>query len=209
MVEINSKDYRDYYIKDGKLIGEFEQCYQKIDDPWDVGDALDITYNITLGVIESFYKAGQKLLDLSCGKGVFTKRIKDRCQCYTVGSDISKTACRKASISYPDITFIPYDLLKFEQCPFKEEQFDIILLNKVLWGLIPRLSEIMRFVPYLIRQGGYLIISQHLFHPANQTYGKDVLSTVQDLEKMISIKKELLIEFMLGVNPYIILVSQK
>ena len=31
---INSKDYHDYVIKDGKLVGEFEQMYQNVKDPW-------------------------------------------------------------------------------------------------------------------------------------------------------------------------------
>ncbi|MEP2456342.1 hypothetical protein, partial [Roseibium sp.] len=30
-----SNDYHDYVIKDGKLVGKFEEMYQKCDDPWD------------------------------------------------------------------------------------------------------------------------------------------------------------------------------
>lgn len=211
MVEINSKDYRDYYIKNGVFISEIEQMYQKIDDPWDIGDAKELSYNITLGVIESFCKPGYKLLDLGCGKGVFTKRIKDRCQCETIGSDISKTACDKAKKTYPDISFIEYDLLKFEKCPFQGNQFDVVLLNKVLWGVIERLREILNFLPTLLKQSGYLVISQHLFRPNSpkQTYGKSILSTVQDLEKMILLKKELCVEFTQGEEPYYILVHKK
>ena len=27
-------DYKDYVIKDGKLVGAFEEMYQKVDNPW-------------------------------------------------------------------------------------------------------------------------------------------------------------------------------
>ncbi len=211
MVEINSKDYRDYYIKDGVLIGEIEQMYQNIDDPWDIGDANDLAYNITLGVLESFCKSNYKLLDLGCGKGIFTRRVKERCQCGTIGADVSKTACEKANKAFPDIAFVEYDLLQFEKCPFEEEQFDIVLLSKVLWGLIPRLPEMLRFIPKLLKRGGYLIISQHLFRPnsSKQTYGNSVLSTIDDLEKMIVLKKELCVEFTQGIEPYYIIVYEK
>ena len=34
-MEINSNNYRDFVFKDGKLIGEFEQMYQKSEEvPW-------------------------------------------------------------------------------------------------------------------------------------------------------------------------------
>ena len=33
-MRITSKDYHDYVIKDGNFIGEFEQMYQNVDDPW-------------------------------------------------------------------------------------------------------------------------------------------------------------------------------
>ena len=45
MSELKSKDYHDYFIKDGRFIGRFDEMYKNVDDPWHIdrlGRRLDM-----------------------------------------------------------------------------------------------------------------------------------------------------------------------
>ena len=42
MSVINSADYHDYFIKDGRFIGEFEQMYRNVEDPRVVIEQADV-----------------------------------------------------------------------------------------------------------------------------------------------------------------------
>ena len=39
MSHTGTTDYHDYFIKDGRFIGRFEEMYRDVDDPWHI-DAL-------------------------------------------------------------------------------------------------------------------------------------------------------------------------
>ena len=67
--------YQDYVIKDGNIIGEFEQMYQDFDDPWEQGAKEEWASEkiVALKMIEKLKP--KKVIELGCGHGHFTNRI--------------------------------------------------------------------------------------------------------------------------------------
>src|SRR3989304_10537934 len=116
MVEINSDDYHDFVIKNGQLIGEFEQMYGKAKDvPWHQDkqeDWLDI--RLTIEMLRK-YSPFDYICDFGCGLGFFLEILKRK-----VGTtksrlfdlDVSPTCCRKAKEIFPNIEFCVFDLMK-------------------------------------------------------------------------------------------------
>ena len=71
-----SNDYHDYVFKNGKLIGEFEQMYQKSKDiPWHQDKAADsLDYKITLA-ISSAISPFDEICEIGCGLGYFLEAL--------------------------------------------------------------------------------------------------------------------------------------
>jgi len=115
MVEVDSNDYHDYVIKDGKLIGEFEQMYIKSQViPWHQDrqeNWLDV--RLTIELLKS-YGPFDLICDFGCGLGYFLNHIAQSCgtvESVLYGYDISETACIKGKSIFPHITFDQFDLM--------------------------------------------------------------------------------------------------
>ena len=115
MVEINSDDYHEYVIKDGKLIGEFDQMYCKSQNiPWHQDEQenwLDI--RLTIELLKE-YGPFRQISDFGSGYGYFLKHIARYSATndfVLYGYDVSKTACVKGSSIFSDITFHQFDLM--------------------------------------------------------------------------------------------------
>lgn len=69
MIEINSKDYHEYIIKNGSLIGEFEQMYAKSEGiPWKQDkEAYAIYSNFIIEMMQSMNITYNNILDIGCG----------------------------------------------------------------------------------------------------------------------------------------------
>ena len=112
---VNSNDYHDYVFKDGKLVGEFDQMYQKSKDiPWHQDkDPERLDCKIALSILET--KAPySSILDIGCGLGYFTDEIHKFCtkDGNTIGTDISPTAVDKARKLFPNLRFEVLDITK-------------------------------------------------------------------------------------------------
>lgn len=84
--------YQDYVIKDGKFIGEFESMYQNVAEvPWHQDKtAYDLICEFDLTILRHFYSKckWRKILDVGCGLGYFTSRLKKNFfNCKVVGCD--------------------------------------------------------------------------------------------------------------------------
>ena len=126
MVEINSDDYHEYVIKDGELIGEFDQMYRKSGNiPWHQDEQenwLDIRLAIEL---LKEYGHFRQISDFGSGYGYFLKHIAQYCgtdKSVLYGYDVSKTACAKGSSIFPDIVFHQFDLMhNYTKDEFQEQ----------------------------------------------------------------------------------------
>jgi SAM-dependent methyltransferase len=182
---IDSDDYRDYVIRDGRFIGAFEDMYRRIDDPWNIGDASGIQYDLVLYLIRRYgiCREGGKVLDIGCGKGAFTARLRDILPAADIlAVDISPTAVRRAEEAHtlPGVTFSVLDILKdYRSLP---RGYDLAVLSQMVWYILPGLPEVLRHVlGSVLKADGYLLVNQTFYRPGVQSYGKEVVSTVEDL----------------------------
>ena len=91
--------YQDYVIKDGKLVGEFEQMYQDFDDPWEqtTREAWASEKAVALNLIQKLQ--AKRVIELGCGLGHYTQKI-HKLGVDVLGVDVSKTAIDKAKLNY-------------------------------------------------------------------------------------------------------------
>ncbi|MEM1554495.1 MAG: class I SAM-dependent methyltransferase [Thermoproteota archaeon] len=97
-----------------------------------------------------------KVIDLGCGNGNFTLKVKEKIGCKSIsGLDIHKPALEEAKKK--SIKVIEWDLNNFPY-PFKDEEFDIVVSNQVIEHLffpIRFLKEVYR----ILKPHGYAVIS--------------------------------------------------
>lgn len=186
------KDYHNYVIKDGKFIGKFEEMYRKIDDPWLHGDASAIQYDIMLNLMKT-NKTCQKrcrILDIGCGKGAFTSRLKENFKRSEIlAVDISETAIRKAKTKYKNLK------INFRTTDIKNSyktiggKFDIIVLSQVLWYILP---EFKKIISYLLKnslaKNGFLLINNFFYNAKLQKYGNAWVEAPEDMNNLIKMR---------------------
>src|SRR5450631_1681417 len=87
--------YQDYVIRDGRLIGEFEQLYRDFEDPWLEAKseqfASDKAAGLNLLCRLKAHHGIRSVLELGCGFGHFSARVAAN-DLKAVGIDISETA---------------------------------------------------------------------------------------------------------------------
>ncbi|MDD1665536.1 MAG: class I SAM-dependent methyltransferase [Methanomicrobiales archaeon] len=186
---IDSDDYRDYVIKGGMFIGAFEEMYRRVEDPWNIGDAREIQYDLLLYLIarHRICHGGGRILDIGCGRGAFTARLKGLLpDAEILAVDISPTAVRKAEKSYP-IPGISFSVLDIQaEYTRLRREYDLVVISQMVWYILPRLKVIMEHVlTHVLKEGGYLLVNQAFYRPEDQSYGKEMLSTVEDLVRII------------------------
>ena len=140
-MKIKSKNYHDYIIKDGKFIGEFEEMYQNIDDPWHHGDTVALQYDLTLYLIDRYKICSSRgrALDIGCGKGAFTARLKKAIpKTQILAVDIAPTAIKKAKQKHRrlGIDFRVMDIQK--EYKNINKKFDLIIVSQIMWYKIGR-----------------------------------------------------------------------
>lgn len=188
-MEIDSKDYHDFVIKDKKLIGEFDQMYQKSEDiPWHQ-DQIESWIDVRLAV--QMLKQDvpfDVIVDVTCGLGYFLdvlKRQVGSCRCCSLGFDLSITACKKASVLFSDSTFYNKDLTK--NGPVLAVIDNSKYLYAIRGSLFYMIKDINNVVDNLydsIPSGGFLLVSQG-FPPLNNDFlGKDILPEPLSVERL-------------------------
>ena len=91
---IDSNDYHDYVIKDGRLVGEFENMYQNCDNPWpeSIEDMEANTASKRIKKLIDEYKIGS-ILSLGSGLGSHLNwLIEGHENIKAEGVELSKTA---------------------------------------------------------------------------------------------------------------------
>ena len=170
-----SLDYHDYVIKDGKFIGKFEEMYVCCEDPWHQ-DSVQPWEETALTLLKS--RAYQQVLDIGCGKGRFTQRIKEITGARVVAIDTSSTAIRMASESYPEIQF---STARVPPLPFPDTSFDLVVCSGLLWYVLPKMQYLFKEIQRVLTERGQVLIIHHAYQPGEQRYGNEVMETAEDL----------------------------
>lgn len=169
--------YQDYVIKDGLLVGEFEQMYQDYDDPWEQTTREEFASEkaVTLNLIKKLN--AQRVIELGCGLGHFTKKIADL-GVNALGVDISETAIKKARSKYLNCNFELGDILDYHI--FRKYNPDIIVMAEITWYVLEKLDNFLQFLrkefPYT-----YLIHLLTTYAVGIQKYGNEKFTDLKEI----------------------------
>lgn len=98
------------------------------------------------------------------------------------GIDISQTAINKAKSLFPEIRFVCSDVLK--ERPLPGEYFDLVVIKEVFWYVLNNLAQFFQNVIAMIRQGGYLYVSQS-FPEAEKWVGQEMIDSPDRLKNIL------------------------
>ena len=183
-----SRDYHDYFIKDGRFVGQFEEMYRYTDDPWHIealGRRLDM--DAALFLLKNSHESYRKILDLGCGKGFFTNLLLELDPDEVWACDVSETAISQAQARYTDprLRFFASDLTHIEDIPAPENYFDLVVMAQTIWCILPQIEDILGACLNLMTENGSLLVSQHFLQPGQQKYGAEIISQPADLIRML------------------------
>jgi SAM-dependent methyltransferase len=175
--------YQDYVIKDGTLIGNFEEMYHESSKiPWHQDEtAYAIFSDLDIVILKNMQKSYnfQKVADIACGLGYFTQRVADEVliENNISGFDISETAVKQANQRFPQISFQVLDILK--KVPLKlKNAYDLVICKECHWYVLHQLDYFQKQL--LDISSAYVYICQSF--PENDTYlGKEVFPNPETL----------------------------
>lgn len=175
-MDIASDDYHDFFIRDGKLIGEFEQMYRKSRHaPWHQDEACDKWFNKVSAALVGHAlddPSVRTVFEVGSGLGYFLSQFAGEGRTLT-GTDVSATAVEKARALFPGISF-EVDDIRFEG---RRGPYDLCLMQAVCWCIFPHMDDVVRNVTATVRPGGYLFLGE-CFQPLDGPFaGKDIIPT--------------------------------
>ncbi len=185
--EIASSDYHDYVIKDGRLIGEFDQMYRNVSDPWrSVAQVDSFRNDLLLGALAHLRPGVRKALDLGCGLGALTARLQTAAPAAEWHAcDVSPRAIERAAAAAPGVRFFVQDLARAGELPFERASLDLVTMSEVMWYILPHLPGVLDRLYELLRAGGHLLLLQYFLDPEQQQYGKEIVAGPGDLLRLI------------------------
>jgi SAM-dependent methyltransferase len=187
MPVIDSPDYHDYFIKDGRFIGEFEQMYRNVEDPWYCAGRSHSLFNDLLVALATHLAPPRAaILEAGCGLGALAARLKAALPDADVrGCDVSPTAIEKAREKHPDVGFFVQDLTTLERAPLPSGSLDVVTLAQVLWCVLPSAPHIIREIFRLLKPNGSLLVLQQFYGDAEQKYGRGIVEDPSDFLAMV------------------------
>lgn len=176
--------YQDYVIKDGKLVGEFEQMYKDFDDPWEQSEKENHASDksVCINLVEAFGR--NNVIEFGCGFGQLTDRLRKICP-NTIGLDISQTAIKKAMKRYPKCDFRISKFPNFDL--LRSLQPDCIVMADITWYV---LDDLDRFLEFLKKEmPNTLLIHLLTTYPkGEQIYGVDKFASLPEIKEYFGMK---------------------
>lgn len=171
--------YQDYVIKDGKLVGEFEQMYRDFNDPWEQSTREQGAFE-KLVALEIIRRQGfRRVVELGCGFGDYTVKLQ-QVTGNILGIDVSKTAIQKARLRHPDVDFVAADILDFDV--YRHFKPDCIVMAEITWYVLDKINMFKSFLHKEMRGGG-LIHLLMTYCEDEQKYGRDYFTNLDGIMK--------------------------
>ena len=174
-----SVDYHDYSIKDGKLIGKFEDMYRySAQVPWHQDKIIERYYGrIYLNVIEyAFEKKVKSVLEVGCGYGYVLSKLKRNGISFS-GFDVSATAISMATELHPDINFFVDDLRRLSH----KKKYDLVICKDVLWYVLNDFDAVINNLCSLIEDAGCVFVGLSFPNLEKPYFGKELLGGPEEL----------------------------
>lgn len=183
------RDYRQYVIQDGEFIGEFEEMYQRCDDPWRCNEnAESFPNDLFLTLAKRSSSDGATVLDVGCGEGPLTARLAGELEgADVIGVDISSTAVEEARRRHDEPDFATLDIRSEDPSPLVEGDFDVVTMAQLLWYVLEDLDEVFFQVHRSLAEDGSLVILQYFLSPDDQEYGNEIMETHEDLREHLRV----------------------
>ncbi|MFC1580605.1 class I SAM-dependent methyltransferase [Thermodesulfobacteriota bacterium] len=194
------ENYHDYVIKDGEFIGDFEKMYQSCTDPWHQDSKVFHFKDLSIAILQLHgFNEFSSILDIGCGKGKFTNKIKQLFPGAKVsGLDISDTAIKTAMARYQQIEFITADI-RVDHIDYSK--FDLIFMTEIMWYVLPNLQDIFREINHGLQVSkGIFILNNHLYQPGEQKYGSEYINDLKSLLNILPFRVEYVMEHNRFVN---------
>jgi SAM-dependent methyltransferase len=174
----DGKSYHDYFIRDGKFIGRFEDMYKNCDDPWEQStrERWRSEKTVALGLMR---KLGVKrVLELGCGLGYFTEQIASL-GVEVLGVDVSETAVQRARELHPGCQFRAGDIL--DAAIYREFKPELILMAEITWCVLDKLDAFLAFFRKEL-PSTYLIHLLNTYPPGVQKYGREKFTNLEEIK---------------------------
>lgn len=178
--------YQDYVIKDGKLVGEFEEMYQDFLDPWEQSVREEFSLEKMLGIQLIKWKQSKSVLELGCGFGHYINKITSECGCVGTGIDVSKTAIEKGRQKYSEnknLTLlqgaIDDEALLLRQDP------DVLVMAEITWYVLDYLDAFKKFLTSHLT-GKHILHLLMTYKPGEQQYGREFFTNLDEIRAYFS-----------------------
>lgn len=171
--------YQDYVIRDGQLIGEFDEMYQDFDDPWAQSTREDHALEKLIG-IELLEKYGTKRpLEYGCGLGYYTQKLYEKFGC-AGGVDISGTAIQKAKQNFSGPLFSVADLL--DRGVLESFNPDCICMVEISWYVLGKIDEFKKLLMETSKGCGFFHTLM-TYAPGQQKYGSEYFTNLEEIKE--------------------------
>lgn len=171
-----SKDYVFTTDPQGKLSfkGDFEEYYKNEQDPWEQSAAGESAnyYLSSRSRIAKYIEAkkASQVLEIGCGLGYACKHFHSMYSSTYSGWDICNAAINKAKKMFPEFSFNVCDIT----APLTHsKKYDVVILNQLLWYILPGLDQVMRNCSLLLAKNGTLIIANAFAR--DQKFGAELI----------------------------------
>ena len=174
--------YQDSVIKDGRLVGEFDQMYQDHDDPWEqtIREKFSSEKAIALNWCEKLNDSCAdplKVIELGCGLGLFTNKLAKH-GFNVLGTDVSETAIQKAQNKHVSCQFKTADILDFHI--YDEFRPDVFVMAEITWYVLEKLDSFLNYLRSEFK-GCYLIHLLTTYPEGVQQYGKNYFGNLKEI----------------------------
>lgn len=143
-----------------ELVGDFDGLYADEADPWQqsgkAGPMADYYAAARAALVEAIGERDGWAVEIGCGHGHATAFLAERTGLMWWGFDVSDRAIKRARENYHHIRFHTADVRN----PIVAARFDLVLLNQVLWYVLPQIDAVVENCIRMLRPGGTLVIAQ-------------------------------------------------
>jgi len=168
--------YHDYVIKDGKLVGRFEEMYQACDDPWHQSSVAYNAGSISRhATILNIRKYGiRSVVEFGCGLGYYTDMIHRATGVRIRGVDIAPTAIARARRLWPHLEFAVGRV----QDSASHADVEAVLLAEITWYVLDDFAAILETIARSFPGG--LLLHNLVFYKHGQRYGREFFTNLTE-----------------------------
>jgi len=168
--------YQDYVIKDGKLVGEFEDMYQDYCDPWEQSKEIE-SLDKALGLLLLKKYKHKRALEYGCGLGNYVEQLKMSLG-FAAGVDISQTAVKKARVLYPGNDFYVGDINN--QNILSSTKPDVLVFAEISWYVLNKLDDFKELINSQCSGLGFLHLLT-VYSEGKQKYGCEYFTNLEEI----------------------------